>query len=150
MFGQERTVFILKGSRAMVFCLIQDVSSGDVELRLADRKCPISLLPGKIRSDVSIHPFRGSALDQLNQLCDGNSGRNFQQQMNVVFDASDLHGDCVVFAGDAAQVRVETWHRLDRNQRSPSLGAEHHMDVGDDIGVRHRVFRPSAVPTGLT
>lgn len=64
--------------------------------------------------------------------------------MNVVFHAANFDGRHFVGAGNAAEIRPETFLQCRRDEASTFFGAPHAMQMAGNEGVHD-----SVVPTGL-
>ena len=95
----------------MVFGLTADVIGHRLELRDAHAKSAVFFLPGKepLFGKGFVNPFRGTALDELECLRNGNSGGQGQQKVNMVFYTANLERFELILPRDPAQEGEEAF-----------------------------------------
>jgi hypothetical protein len=94
----------------MMSFLVPHVASDRRNLRFADGECCIASLPGET-TDATwsfIGPFRRVGLDESHHLRDRYVSLKLHDDMNVVFDATDLEQLAPFAPNDAADVFVES------------------------------------------
>ena len=112
-----------------------------------DTKCAVLCLRFKaaVFREGFMHPFGGTAFDELHCFGDGHGCGQGEQNMNMVLDAANFNGLHFMLAGDAAKEGPKSFAQGRGDHGTAFLGAEHAMIIGGDVG--HAGY--SAVPSGL-
>jgi hypothetical protein len=89
-----------------------------------------------------VNPLGRSRFQQLDGLCNGNSPRQGNQQVNVVSNAA--HSQCgnFIFARDAAEICMKPLPNFVVDRRSSLGGRKHHVDQTGYVTMRHAFSRP--------
>lgn len=91
----------------MMFFLVLDVVTYSGNLRLADRKSSIMILPGEWPGRALLTPTRRTRLQFTHEIGNGNGRRNLSQQMDVISYATHLECDSFHPAYGPAQIGME-------------------------------------------
>jgi hypothetical protein len=144
---EERQKLLLKSHSSVVLLLALDVLNGLVQQRHTDRKGTVFDLPTKeaVLGEGVVNPFGRAAFEELQDLGNRESGRQRQEDVNVVGHPSNFEGLHLVLASDPAQEGPESIAQLRRDEGTTLFGAEDAVEIRADVGHAG----DSAVPSGL-
>lgn len=149
--AQQRNELVLKRRRFVVLALALDVVDHSGDVGLADREGSVAVLPseGSQARKCVVNPFRRTTLDELHGL--GRSGGRWrsQQNVNVVFDASDAQCLHVILASNAAEKLPDSRFDVRREPSLAPLRAEDDVVMQRGVGVGREGVSESALGTGL-
>lgn len=114
---QQFHKLISKRPLTMMFFLPLNVSSNNVNLRLADGERSISRLPFETVDIVSafVDPFRRSGFDLSQHVGHRNRRRESHEDVNVIRHAPNLNHVSFLISNDAADVRIEIVAKISRD-----------------------------------
>lgn len=127
-----------------MFGLRRDVCDGRRNLRHADGKCPVAILPRALQVVFVVQPFRGAALEQLDRVRYRDNCGNGQQRVDMVVSAADGERLHSIGACNSTQVGPEIGLNAGGDSVDAQFGREHDMDRSRDVGMGHErnVKRP--------
>src|ERR1035438_6663017 len=119
--------------------LLANVSFHFTDLRFADRKSRVTVLPAKptATGKVFFDPTRRPALDALEGLAHGDGRRHAEEDVEMVFHAPNPQWLELVLSRYAAQVSPETLLLVPRDPRFAMFGAEDDVIMQAREGVGH-------------
>jgi hypothetical protein len=121
----------------VMLLLITDVVSHCITIRCADTEGGVSGLPCKEFRSVLVHPARAVCFELLGEFRDGDFGREFDEKMNVVVNASDLDGLAFKILCDAVEVCPEFWLNFSMDAWMSFFAREDDMNEDNDVRIGH-------------
>lgn len=106
MFFEESAILILETLVTMMLALVGDVFDDIGNGGGAHGESAVSILPCEVGFGevFGIDPRRASAFELLDSFGDGHRLGDFDEEMDVVFDAADTDGMDLVSLGDAGEI----------------------------------------------
>src|SRR5258708_7921640 len=89
---QELPELLLKRDLPMVLFLVLDVTNRGIRLRFADGKCAVSRLPGEAGHALGLHPFGGTLLHLLHEVCLGDGATQSVENVDMVGHTAGSEG----------------------------------------------------------
>jgi hypothetical protein len=91
---QERSIFFLKCLDVVVFTLVFHVVGDVRQMRFADGKGPITILPCEPSHSWKrlVNPAGGTSFESLHRFAERQRRRQTQHDMHMILDATDLKG----------------------------------------------------------
>jgi hypothetical protein len=136
---QEFPIFRFERNLCVVGPLLGDIGKRVTDVRLADRKRAVSILPGKAfhLRPLRRYPFGGFALQTSNELADGSGGNQANKQVHVVLDTTDLKGFEIMGTADASQVTPDFLLDVRSDPALPIFRGKYNVQVNASVGVSH-------------
>ena len=124
----------------MMFGLGLNVGNGVILLRNPKCECAVAFLPRKTLCMRFVHPSGRSAFHQLHGFCNGHGRGQGQENVDVIFRATDHERFESIFASDPAKECPEFRLELGRNEIAAKFRGKYAVHQVGDVGVRHVGF----------
>jgi hypothetical protein len=121
---------------------VQNILFDVFEARRADRKSAVSFLPFEYFIELAVNPFWRVRLDVADKIIEAVrcfKGRPADvlragQQTNVIIDAADRHRHALEIFYDAAEISVESFSKVIRDQRKTRFSGKNNVKMQAGVG----------------